>query len=103
MDAIARVASLQEDGEPAKADLSTSNWVDPQRLLSVVVCNKAALKPALFAAIHTELEQLARREEGKFAVVLDAAWPTAVYILPREDVLIWKGTDEQYLTALGIK
>ena len=103
MAAIAKVASLQEDGEPAQADLATSRWMNPQRLFGVVVCNKAVLQPALFVAIHQALEQLARKKEGKFAVALDAAWPTKVYILPGNDVLIWKGTDEQDLTALGIK
>ena len=102
MDAIAKVASVQEVGEPGKADLITSRWMNPQRLFGVVVRNEAALQPALFSAIHTALERLERKKREKFAVVLDA-WPTEVFILPGDDVLIWKGTDEKHLAALGLR
>ena len=101
MNAIAKVASVQEDGEPEKADLSTTRWMNPQRLFGMVVQNEAAFKPELFSAIHTALAHLDHKKGEKFAVVLDAPWPTAVFILPGDDVLVWKGTDEKYLVALG--
>ena len=64
--------------------------------MNVPVC-----KPELLSAIHTALEQLTQKKE-KFAVALDA-WPTKVFILPGDDVLIWKGADEKYLAALGLR
>ena len=95
---LSRVVAVKESGRSVKASLSMSKWVEPSRVIGVVVSDQSALQPQLITSINTALTQI----RDRFAVVLDN-YPTLVYIFPEGKVFILNGSAENDISVLGLR
>jgi len=96
-DSLAREAVVIESGEGGDEEISMSKWMEPSRVIGVVVSKREALKPSLIAAVRNALTQI----NDQFAVVL-STYPTQVYIFPDSDILIRNESRREDLHALGL-
>ena len=87
---------LKESGSLLEADASMSKWVDPKRVIPVVLKNAEACKPSLIQAAQRAVDQL-----ENYAVLL-LKTPTIVVIKPNGEVLASNQSDADVLRLLNL-
>ncbi len=96
--AMEKAASVMESGRKGDAEIKMSKWMEPSRIIGVVVAKKTALKPLLLMSANAALAQVLPE---RFSIVVDH-YPTLVYVFPNEEIVVPPGSKEEDLLALGL-
>lgn len=94
---VGNVIPLAESGESGEVDVVMSKWVDPTRVMPIVVRVASQRLGLVFEPIFSFLD-----EHPLYAVILDD-YPVQIVALPSRSLLIPKSVPDPYLQMLGIK
>lgn len=96
-DSLKSIVALVESGDPGDADVAMSRWVDPTRVITIVVRTASNRLRLLVGAALGFLENF-----PKHAVLIDD-YPIRLVMLTSHTIMVPRSVPAEYLRMLGIE